>query len=606
MIVLAAAALSLVYTASQFRGFEKRESMDVAQLARNLARGQGYNTYVIRPLSLWQLKQFGPGHEQRLMNHPDLSNPPLYPMILATLFKALPASVFDFKENDRIYAPERWVILPFDQICLLLSVLLVYLWAKQLLDHRVAMTAGLLLLFSDTLWSYGISGLPTNFLMLLLLLTLYCLYRADRGMHPTEIPKTDQPANGQPVAPPPSTTRAGVLILVSAILMGLCFLTRYLCGFLVLPLAIYAGAIMRGKRSRLWGALYVAIFLAVIAPWLVRNYHVSGSVLGIAKYQIIGDVTLTRSYHPKIEGALSMRGIASAFLTRSRSLVSLLKEIGSDYFIFFFGVGLMYSFRRPEVARLRRAVVGAMACAIFGMALIGYPGEPNGPDVFGVNLLVLFLPLVAVYGVAFFYLLLDRIPFRIRLTRAAAIGAFALLNLAPMIFTLLPPRRGPYPYPPYIAPVTRMISTWFGSNDVAVSDLPWAMAWGGNRRTIWLPATVDDFYEIHDFVPPRGAFVSFLMFTPNLLNQPFQTEVLHGPYAAWAGIMRGQLPTLFPFKAGTLLPPVGDQILLADRVRWPQQQNQGLQPPEPAQTNALAPASTNATLSLPQPAPASK
>ena len=33
----------------------------------------------------------------------------------------MPASVFDFKEGDQSYAPERWVILPFDQLCLFLT-----------------------------------------------------------------------------------------------------------------------------------------------------------------------------------------------------------------------------------------------------------------------------------------------------------------------------------------------------------------------------------------------------------------------------------------------------------------------------------------------------
>ena len=55
LVVLAAIALSLVYTAGQFRGLERREAMDMAQLARNVARGKGFTTYVIRPLSLWQL-----------------------------------------------------------------------------------------------------------------------------------------------------------------------------------------------------------------------------------------------------------------------------------------------------------------------------------------------------------------------------------------------------------------------------------------------------------------------------------------------------------------------------------------------------------------------
>src|SRR5579859_2422601 len=192
LLVLLAAGLCLLYTAGQFRGLNKRESMDMAQLARNIARGQGFTTYLIRPLSLWKLEQNGwniqdaATRERLIMHHPDICNPPLYPLVLSGLFKMLPAGVFNYDTTERVYYPEQWVILPFDQICLLACVLIVFLWAKRLFDRRVATVAGLLMLFSDTLWSYGVSGLPTNFLMLLFLLSLYCLFLADTRLNPPE------------------------------------------------------------------------------------------------------------------------------------------------------------------------------------------------------------------------------------------------------------------------------------------------------------------------------------------------------------------------------------------------------------------------------------
>src|ERR1041384_1095448 len=228
LLVLVAVALSLVYTAGQFRGLDRREAMDMAQLARNLARGKGFTTYVIRPLSLWHLKTYREDHDQKFMEQPDLTNPPLYPLALAGLFKLLPDSVFEFAvRRDNIYTPERWAIVPFNQVCLVLTLLLVFAWAKQLFDRRVAVTVGLLLLFSDTLWAYSISGLPTSLLTLLLLLALYCVFLADRRLNPrtTDVPVTPQPLDGGSI----------LLILVSAVLMGLCFLTRYSAAFLVLP-----------------------------------------------------------------------------------------------------------------------------------------------------------------------------------------------------------------------------------------------------------------------------------------------------------------------------------------------------------------------------------
>jgi hypothetical protein len=230
------------------------------------------------------------------------------------------------------------------------------------------------------------------------------------------------------------------------------------------------------------------------------------------------------------------------------------------------------------------------------MSLIGSDPERNGPEVGGGNLLVLLLPLVAIFGVAFFYLLLDRIPFRIKLTRGMAIGAFAALNVSPMIFTMLPPRPGSYPYPPYLPPVTRSVANLFEPNELGCSDLPWSMAWDGDRRTVWLPMTIDEFYQISDFVAPKG--VQFMMLTPYLLDTKRQSEVFKGEYKGWAALFQGQLRSDFPLKA--YMAPTPDYILLADRARWAKKPTEEApagtaQPSETGVTNALAPSvdSTN-------------
>ena len=607
LLVLLAATLCLIYSASQFRsGLSKREAIDMAQLARNIARGEGFTTHLIRPLSLWQLQQHGwdiqdKDVRNRLINQlPDISNPPFYPFVLAQLFKILPKSMFKYNEIDHIFPAERWIILPFSQLCLLASILIAYLWAKQLFDARVATMVGWLLLFSDTLWSYGVSGLPTNLLMLLLLLALYCLFLADGRLNPSE-PPDGEAAN---VASPRVTGAVVALVVGSAVLLGLCFLTRYLAGFFVIPLAIYAACIFRGRAAALWAGVYVVVFLAVICPWLVRNERVSGSMLGLAKYALVersGAIqgeALQRSYKPDFTDAYALRSLTSKFLSNARpNLLTNLRLIGSDFLVLFFGVGLMYGFRRHDATRLRAVVVGALAIAIFGMSLIGSDPERSGPEVYGGNLLVLFLPLVAIFGVAFFYLLLDRIPFRIKLTRGMVIGAFAALNVSPIIFTMLPPRPGPYPYPPYVPPITRWVAGLFEPNELGCSDLPWSMAWDGDRRTLWLPMTVDEFYEINDFVTPKG--VQFMMLTPYFLDSKRESEIMKGEYKGWASLIQGQLRSDFPLKAYVALPPDNQQILLADRARWAKkpiaEAPVGLaQPAEKGATNAPAP-STGST-----------
>lgn len=572
LLVLLALSLALVYTASEFRGLDKREAMDQAQLARNLARGEGFTTKVIRPLSLWHLKNFSSDKDSRLLNHPDLANAPLYPLVLSGLFRLLPTRVFDVGTEERIYAPERWVILPFNQICLLLCLVLVYFWARSLFDHKIALTAALLLLFTDVLWQFSVSGLSNNFLMLLFLGTLHCLHRVDRLL------------NAAGSEPAPMNGAMAGLLAASAVLLGLCFLTRYLMGILVIPLAWYVLRITRDRRPVLWTALFTVIFLLVITPWLVRNYSISGSLLGVAKYEYAQNTgplnfdSLPRSYQPDAEGALkeatSLTKMVSHFFTVTRQLLfQTLPRTGSWILLAFFAVGVMYRFRRDDVVGLRGLVVAAAAAILIATGFTGTTSERlTESEVFGDNLFVLFVPLITIYGVAFFYLLLDRIPFRIRLTRGLAVAAFAAVNVAPFVYTLLPPRKGAYAYPPYIPPVTRAVASWFDKEELGCSDLPWAMAWYGDRRCLWLPMSVKEFYDIHDFAGPAGfKGISFMLLTPYMLDRPLATQLFKGEYAGWSTVIRGRMPPEFPLKAVTTLPPGNDQFLFADRPRWKDQ-----------------------------------
>jgi len=560
--VLLAVALSLLYTSDQFRGLERGEAMDMAQLARNIARGQGFTTYVIRPLSLWQLENHATDHQSRLMNHPDLYNPPLYPLALAALFKAMPASLFEYKQTDMIFKPERWIILPFNQLCMLAGVLLVYFWARRLFDQRVAVAAALLLLFSDTLWFFSISGLPTSFLMLLFLGSLYCLWLADERWHP-ESPK-DAPRRAWP---------GWLWVLASAVLMGLCFLTRYTMAFLFVPVAVYAAFVCRGRGVVVGTLLYVLVYAAVITPWLVRNTSLCGSPIGIAYCDFSGGIS-PAMYRPNFDHAFEISPMGTRLLNQSRSyLVEGLKQIGSDFPVFFFLVGLLYGFRRATTMRLRRVVWGGLFCAMLGLSCLWLApegGEGARRFVQGSNLLVLFLPLVAVYGAAFFFLLLDRIAFPVWLLRWGVIALFGLLNAAPMLYSMAPPRRGPYPYPPYCAFYTSLAANWFAKNEVGCSDLPWTMAWIGNLRTIWLPTTAEQLAMIHDYVAPKG--VSFILLTPYLLDRRFQSDLTKGEYKSWFAVISGRVPPNFPLKTVTLFPPAGDQILYADRPRWADKQ----------------------------------
>ena len=94
--------LVVVYNLRAYRNFATPEAMDSAQLARNIAEGKGYTTLFIRPFSLYlvqshnqakaadALASAGTDFAQIKTPHPDLANPPVYPLVLAGLMKVLP------------------------------------------------------------------------------------------------------------------------------------------------------------------------------------------------------------------------------------------------------------------------------------------------------------------------------------------------------------------------------------------------------------------------------------------------------------------------------------------------------------------------------------
>jgi hypothetical protein len=233
---------------------------------------------------------------------------------------------------------------------------------------------------------------------------------------------------------------------------------------------------------------------------------------------------------------------------------------------FFFLLGFLYSFRRRDVTRLRRIVITGLLAALAGMFFNLGTDERTGGPISGNNLIILFLPLVLLYGVAFFYLLLDRLSFKMQLIKVGVISLFVLLNITPLFYTLLQAQRSTFPYPPYLTPLAQTVGKWFDKDEVGASDLPWAMAWNGDRRTLWLPTTQEDYTDIDITVVPKS--IKFLMLTPYILNGHFQSELLKGEYKVWAAMVRGVVDKTFPLKAVTALPPDGEQVIFADRPRW--------------------------------------
>src|SRR5207248_1467598 len=100
LAILGIVAVVGLYNIQSFKNMGTQEAMDSAQLARNIAQGKGYTTLFVRPFSMYLFKrhnELAPNAvDKRLAElsaikdlHPDISNPPVYPIVLAGLMKML-------------------------------------------------------------------------------------------------------------------------------------------------------------------------------------------------------------------------------------------------------------------------------------------------------------------------------------------------------------------------------------------------------------------------------------------------------------------------------------------------------------------------------------
>ena len=90
-VVASFAMVALIYDSYCFRNFNNPEAMDVAQLGRNISKGHGYTTLFVRPLSISLTRDWRADRSPLLKEgHPDISNPPVYPLLLAGLLALTP------------------------------------------------------------------------------------------------------------------------------------------------------------------------------------------------------------------------------------------------------------------------------------------------------------------------------------------------------------------------------------------------------------------------------------------------------------------------------------------------------------------------------------
>ncbi|MGI8819949.1 MAG: ArnT family glycosyltransferase [Chthoniobacterales bacterium] len=536
--------ISFFYVGHEFRGLACAEAMDQAQIGRNIASGQGWQTDFLRPRAVGQLQRNGKNVAERIWY--DTYNAPLPPLVTAAALRPF-KRWWKMKPSQVLYTGDK-VIAVTAIAFFLASLAMLYLLAMRLFDQRLAVLATALVLVCDTIWQYSLSGLPQMLLLFLFNATLYVLVRAVQAQF--------------------EGGRVGIWLGLTGIGFGLLALTH------ALTIWIFAGALIFSIfffRPRGWAAsIILGMFLLLYTPWLVRNYVVCGNPAGLAGYAVLDGIKHSEAGHMR-RVDLDLQDVGPGMFRRkittnlTAQLGRIVEYLGWNVVALMFFVGLLHVFKRRATAVLRWMVLAMWGGAVLGMAVYGLKEEQGvAPN----QLHLLFVPIMTCYGLAYLLVQWNRLEIEFRVARIGFLTVLFLLCAMQMLFnfTLSNPQSG-VRWPPYVPPYIAVLNDWMEPDEIIASDMPWAISWYADRRSLWLPETVKAFTEFHDYgifgKPMNGLYLTPISGSANTLG-----DILKGEYRDWAAvILRSVDISRFPLKWATLLGLENECIFFADRDR---------------------------------------
>ena len=573
--------------AALFVGITHPKGIEQAVIAREIARGHGFSTLVIKPaaIALVEKNRGVDGFSSFLDpdgptggNIPDIYHAPLHPWINScALFTAVRISdalglrtdakgrndFWPMKKGEYIHPGDR-IIAGVSVLFFLAAVFVSFLTARRLFDERLATITVVIMLLCNQFWSFCSTGLPQ---MLMLLLFSVATYLATRALAARE--------NGDPTWP----WHAG-----AGLAFGLLALAHPLTSFIFGGALIYTAITFSPKGRD--AAVMLLVFIACLSPWLIRNQSICGSPFGIAGQTRLAGISVSESQIMRTLNKPDDTVPAHYFRGKIQTqllgqLDSLLGRFGKILVAPLFFLTLLHAFRRNETRTFRWGLLLMLISGMFGMAVFGFADAALQTDLDANDLFPLFIPLTTAYGLALLLIMWSRVQVagrdlasirQINITFHALViflSSLSLLN----VYT--DPPKLPFVWPPYCPPALNDITDWYSKDEIICSDMPWATAWYADRKSLWLPLTVADFNDLNEF-RFRGKITGLLV-TPVTGFRGLLNDVGVGEFRDWrAFIMREpHAAANFPLKVAhpIFLMGASHYLLFADRDRWTERNN---------------------------------
>jgi hypothetical protein len=538
--------VSGLVASSQFHGAASEATLAQADMARQIAGGEGFTTRVNYPQAVAFFAARGVRFDP-LRPYPEVYQAPLYPMVIAGALRLLPhaarEALFAAAPPPPLGFAADYFLLGLNLALFWLAVWLAFDLGRRLFGEPAGWLAAIGLFVSVPVWQQVVAVNGTALMMVLGLLAFQAWWRVESAE---------------------DFGRAAVPLGALGVLCGALFLAEYSAGALV---AVAAWGVARrfagGARMRALGILLCG-FAVVALPWVARNMSVTGLPVGLAVQNVAlksGDTTAEPSVARATLSArlpsIDLKKLSNKVLTSvQENLRSRVWSGGAMWFVAFFAAGFLYAFRSGPVNRIRW-LFAASLLILAGTQAAFNSGESERQAVVWLS------PLIIVFGAGFFFVLLSSHPLLSAWPKCSA-AALLVLQALPLAHDALDPHWLHFQYPPYFPGLIQGMRRQLDASDPAgryglMADVPAGLAWYGRTRAWAQPATLHDFYAVQ-LEQPTGE----LLLTPRTLDRPFFSDLNARPRATgflsasvprigqwgevYGGLLTGSMPADFPLS----------------------------------------------------------
>lgn len=520
ILVVLIAGLCFFELFLSFRGLDTPEAMDQAQIARQIARGQGQTTKFLRPIDVIDQYNALPGDKSKKALPfdalPDTYNSPLHTHLLALALKVTGYDNFQEtrldEDKSRIYGGDR-VVAGTSMIFFIISLILAYFLFSKIFDEVLASTVVAFMGLSQLMLHYAVSGLAQPMMMCFLLAAAFFILKAIHHNERGSVFKT---------------IVCNVIVYTFLVLMAL---SNSIAAWALVGYTIYAAFHFRPVGLH---AIIGLVFLALgvllpevsqaepiggIAPKFLHSIYSSfgsDNISLLMRSSANADVPFDNSM-------FFLRGLGYLF-----SQLNLLYEyMGGIVVTLFFLLALFHRYRAKTTDGLKWSVFLMWLFVCIGMTCFGQSGAMGNTQLY-----IVFAPFFAAYGVAMLFNALARLQLGTDFPAVRALviffailiscGSFIFELPQQLSFSILTSSRGIPQYPPYYPPVLNgKLHDITNEQDIIITDQPWAVAWYADRKALWLPRSIDTYTnDLEPIMRSSSQEVQGILITPSSHSLP--------------------------------------------------------------------------------------